>query len=152
MEDHLRQGFVQQHTLTFEPYFGEIRIAGTIACRGRIVIMVQKFLSVLDDDTNPWVVTRYYSYQAFVAGHHGILRHDNAHSHPGHADQHHFHEIDWRTGDEQDPIWCGEAGWPNLSEFILKVAEWYDLHREELPEPEGVVESLEPYDERLRVL
>src|SRR5687768_14667673 len=104
MDDFLQQGFVQHHTLGFTPMSGTIVISGSIACLGRIVICVYKRLDVLDEE---WVQTRKYSYNAFVAGHETFLRHDNAHVHPGHADAHHFHEEDWKTGApaEGSPVW-----------------------------------------------
>lgn len=159
MDDHLVRGFVQRDSLGFEPLPGasQIRLSGHIACRGRIAISVVKHIDIIGDgdaiDDNPRVVTCKYAYQAFVAGHGGFLRHDNSHPHDGHGDSHHYHEGDWATGAESDPVWCGVNGWPNLSEFINKVGRWYDEHCDELPDPEGAVseEELAVYDERTKL-
>jgi hypothetical protein len=153
MDHHLKSEFVLESSLAIVEFSGGIRIAGHIACRGRIVIKVEKDLAVLDDDSNPFVVTKKYSYNSFVAGHATFLRHDNAHVHAGHADEHHYHRCDWRTGTPiEPPVWCGEAGWPNLSEFIHKVEAWYWEHRDELPDPDGAVSDLDVYDARLITL
>lgn len=153
MDGHLLQGFVQQHSLELAAIPGGFRIYGTIACNGRIVISVSKRLALLDDSNDPYVQTVKYAYNAFVAGHGAFLRHDNVHVQPGHADAHHVHHMNWRDGREVpgSPTCCGEQGWPNLSQFIDAVQLWYDEHREELPDPDGVVEDLTIYDERLKV-
>lgn len=153
MDHHFKSEFVLGSSLTIADYAGGIRIAGHIACPGRIVIKVEKYLEFKDDSSNPFVETKSYSYNAFVEGQNTFLRHDNAHAHKGHADPHHFHLCDWKTGDELGlPVWCGEDGWPNLSEFIDKVATWYWEHRDELPDPGGSVSDLSSHDARLLVL
>jgi len=153
MDDHLLRGFVQQHSLEFAAFGSEIRLSGNIACKGRVVIMVVKHLAVLDDGSDPRVRTRKYAYNAFIPEVGTILRHDNCHAHVGHSDEHHWHEFDLATRAEVEgsPFWCGAKGWPNLSQFIDKVAEWYDAHRDELPDPEAVVDDLSVYDERTAV-
>ncbi len=72
---------------------GTLRIAGRIRCQGGLVLDVAKTLEV--DDRNR-VRTFRYKYQAGIEGppYRPIFRHDNAHPHPGHADEHHRHAFD----------------------------------------------------------
>ncbi len=153
MDSLLLQGFVQQSSLEAAPFAGcQIRISGHIACLGRIVIMVIKNLDIMTTDADPLVVTRKYSYNAFVAGYGAFLRNDNDHAHEGHDDEHHCHVMNWRDGSDLiKPRWCGRAGWPHLSDFVGSVSDWYDEHRDELPFPDDVVDDLGLYDERTSV-
>lgn len=136
-----REEFVQGDTLMWSPVYQGFQLTGEIACRGNIVIRVDKTLAILDPgESNPRVQTEYYAYNASVKGHGTIRRYDNEHAHPGHPDAHHRHDGDWRTGQEATPVHVGEQGWPTLSEFIREIAQWYDEHRDELPDPDGVPE------------
>jgi hypothetical protein len=149
-EGLLREGFAVEHTLDYFALPGAIKISGHIACRGRIVIWVYKILEVSNEGPNrPLVKTVNYTYNAFVAGYGSFLRHDNAHAHPGHADAHHCHEIDWWTRIELpgSPYWCGEDGWPTLADFVRRAHDWYDVNKEELPDPDAVVDDLARYDD-----
>jgi hypothetical protein len=141
--------FVHRHTLRYEARRGFIVIVGQIACSGEIVLTIEKALEVLDADaddvldggaTDALVRTYVYSYNASIRGHQSFLRYDNTHSYTGHDDEHHKHELDWRTGAELpgSPSWVGRDRWPLLSEFIESVARWYWDHRDELPNPDGV--------------
>ncbi len=144
MEHFYSSGFVCSDTLVWEAVPGALKLTGEIGCKGNLVIGVEKLLVVLDPDGDPEdlnveVQTVRYAYNAFVRGHGNLLRHDNIHAHPGHPDNHHRHEFDWKTDEELDgfPAWCGAGGWPTLGEFIDEVASWYWTHRAELPEPDG---------------
>jgi hypothetical protein len=132
--------FVCRDTLTWTAAAGTLTLEGEIACKGNIVIAVWKVLDVLDSSDDPEVQTVRYAYNAFVRDCDNIVRHDNVHAHPGHPDQHHRHDFNWRTGAENrgSPRWCGAANWPSLSDFIQVVADWYWAHREELPAPDAV--------------
>jgi len=147
MDELVRAGFVQRDTLSFTPVSGGFILEGEIACLGEIVITVLKFIDVVedgerDDLADALVQTREYNYNASVRGHGNILRHDNAHPHPKHADDHHVHEYDWKTNKQLpgSPKWVGAQGWPSLAQFIRTVHDWYCAHRDELPNPEGVPE------------
>lgn len=141
MDGFRLSAFVREDSLEFAfQEAGLLTIKGEISCRGGIVISVYKTLEVVDDGTtNPPVRTFLYAYNALVRGENSFLRHDNTHSYPGHADEHHRHELDWRTGAELpgSPMWVGPEGWPTLSNFIEEVERWYWKHREELPDPDG---------------
>src|SRR3990172_2438968 len=52
-------------------------------------------------DANPLVQTLLYSYNLSVQGWNNVFRYDNAHAHGAHADHHHRHAFDWRTGASQ---------------------------------------------------
>lgn len=132
-------GFVVDDTLEYEFLAGTFGIAGEIACRGGIVIRVDKTLEMAEGADDPLVLTFVYAYNAFVRGHGNLLRHDNAHTHPGHADEHHRHDFDWRTGEERpgSPTWVGAAGWPTLGGFIEELERWYWEHRDEFPDPDA---------------
>lgn len=143
MQGFRDRGFVQSDTL--EHAFlggGFIQISGEIACSGRIVLAVNKFMEVLDGEgLDTRVQTFQYAYNASVRGQGNLLRYDNVHAHPGHPNEHHRHDYDWRTGEELhgSPFWVGEPGWPTLSQFMEEVESWYWEHREELPEPDAFV-------------
>lgn len=122
---------------------GLLTIQGEISCLGNIVIKVDKTLAILDDGTpDPPVQTILYAYNASVRGRDSFLRHDNAHTYPGHSDEHHRHDFDWKTGENLpgSPLWVGPGGWPTLSEFIEEVRDWFWKHRDELPGPDAYVE------------
>ena len=144
MEHFYSSGFVCSDTLTWEAVPGALRLFGEIGCKGNIVISVEKLIALVDPDGDPedlnvGVQTVRYAYNALIRSHENLLRHDNAHPHPGHPDNHHWHEFDWKTGEELAgfPKWCGVDGWPTLGDFIQQVEAWYWQHRDELPEPDG---------------
>lgn len=117
---------------------GLLTIQGEISCLGNIVIRVGKTLAILDDgEPDPPVQTILYAYNASVRGRNSFLRHDNAHAYPGHFDEHHRHDFDWKTGENLpgSPSWVGADGWPTMSEFIEEVRDWYWKHKDELPSP-----------------
>lgn len=144
MEKPRASGFVGADTLSFEELAGAagVFLSGEIACKGQIVISVEKFLAVLEGEgPTALVQTEWYSYNVFVRGWHNILRYDNQHPrllYPGHPDPHHKHEFDWRSGEENrdSPKWVGEEGWPTLGEVIREVERWYWQNRSDLPEPD----------------
>lgn len=140
MEQFRKIGFVGDDTLEFSFSPSTIGIAGEIACRGGIVVRVDKWLDVAEEDDDPLVQTFSYCYNAFVRGYGNILRHDNVHTHIGHTDEHHRHSFDWETSEElsDSPQWCGEEGWPTLGEFIETVERWYWTNRLALPQPDGI--------------
>ncbi|HAN91878.1 MAG TPA: hypothetical protein DCQ33_07335 [Nitrospira sp.] len=130
-----RGGFVAHDTLCFQALPGSFILSGEIACLGKIVIQVEKTLAIIEDTygNDPIVQTIVYRYNASVRGHNVILRYDNAHPHPGHADDHHKHVVNWKSGQEEALVWVGEAGWPTLTQVIQEVEEWYYAHISELP-------------------
>lgn len=140
MEQFYSTGFVCVDTLAWEAVAGDLKLKGEIGCKGNIVIDVFKLFTVGPEDENPFIQTYRYAYNASMRGYNTFLRHDNAHPFPGHPDQHHRHEFDWRTGEETpgSPRWVGVAGWPTLGQFIQEIADWYWKHRESLPAPDGV--------------
>ncbi len=133
-------GFVQTDGLYVTALSGEILIQGRIACLGEIVITVMKGIEVIEQAADPIVQTRFYNYNASIDSYSSFLRYDNSHIHPGHHDEHHKHEIDWRTGDERSgsPWWVGREGWPTLGQFIREVEAWYYENAQQLPNPAGV--------------
>lgn len=130
-EDRMAQfrarGFVRDDTLEIQAMAGYLKFSGNIACLGNIVIRVWKSLEVLEMADDPLVVTRTYAYNAFFRGRGNILRVDNIHEHPGHADGHHKHRYDWRSGEELaiSPEWIGEGKWPLLGTFIEEIEDFY---------------------------
>jgi len=147
--DQLRgSGFMAADTLSFEELTGAagIFLSGEVACRGCIVVSVEKFLDVLEGEgPAAQVQTEWYSYNVFVRDWHNILRYDNQHPehlYASHQDPHHKHEFDWRSGNERagSPTWVGEEGWPTLSEVIREVEDWYWANRQNLPDPDAYPE------------
>ncbi len=135
----LASGFVSSETLSLAPLSGMLRLYGELACLGCILVRVDKYIRVLGADEDPEVQTTHYSYNASVQGFGSIFRHDNAHVHPGHADEHHRHDFDWRTGADVDdsPTWVGVHGWPTLGTFVEYVETWYWQNRGALPNPDA---------------
>jgi Family of unknown function (DUF6516) len=148
MEQLRGSEFVAADTLSFEelPGAAGIFLDGEVACKGGIVVSVEKFLDVLEGDgPAAQVQTEWYSYNAFVRDGHNILRYDNQHPehlYQGHQDPHHKHTFDWRSGDEEEnsPTWIGADRWPTLSEVIREVESWYWANREDLPDPDSYPE------------
>jgi hypothetical protein len=141
MDGFRSSGFVGEDSLEFDFWeAGLLTIKGEISCLGDIVISVNKTLEVQDDGmTDPPIQTFLYAYNAFVRGQNSFLRHDNTHRYPDHADEHHRHELDWRSGEELagSPLWVGSDGWPTLGKFMEEVEGWYWKRRAELPNPES---------------
>jgi len=130
-------GIVLRDTLEWEAAPGGVLwLRGEIACRGGIVVAVEKKLELRSDEADPLVQTAMYAYNASVRGHDTFLRYDNTHPYPGHADSHHRHDVDWRTGEEA-VSWIGERGWPTLGTFLEYVERWYWDNRDDLPETAG---------------
>jgi hypothetical protein len=116
MEKLRGSAFVAADILVFEEVPGAtgIFLSGEVACKGCIVVSVEKFLDVLEGDGPAALVqTEMYTYNVFVRGGHNILRYDNQHPehlYQGHQDPHHKHVFDWRSGDEKEgsPTWTGQ--------------------------------------------
>lgn len=139
--------FIGRETLKFSPWqryyddlsIPQIRLYGEIACRGKIVIRVEKYLDILENsDNNPLVQTVSYAYNASVQGFGNIFRYDNLDdyfvSNNGHMDEHHKHNFNWVTG-QQDwggLVWVGYDNWPTLGQFIAELQIWYWENRGEL--------------------
>lgn len=144
MDQFRSRGFVGGDTLQFE-FIGSdlLAIFGEIACRGLIVARVEKYLDVLEGEGwDAYVQTYEYRYNFSVRGRGNILRYDNAHSYPDHADAHHKHTYDWKSGKQlpSSPQWVGYERWPTLGEAIEEVERWYWGNRSNLPNPESFPE------------
>lgn len=140
MDGFRSSGFVGEDSLEFSFLeAGLLAIKGEISCLGNTVISVNKTLVILEDETDPLVQTVLYAYNASVRGRNSFLRHDNIHRYPGHADEHHRHEFDWKTGKHLpgSPSWVGSDGWPTLGKFMEEAESWYWRHKGELPKPES---------------
>ena len=89
MEQFYSGGFVCSDTLTWAADASGLKLEGEVACKGNIVIDVRKLIAIVEpgahpEDVNALVQTFRYAYNASVRGHGNLLRHDNAHPHPGH--------------------------------------------------------------------
>lgn len=144
--------FVGADNLRLDAQPSLLLLIGDIGCLGNISITVEKYLAtdeaspgeVIDGDHDVLVQTIEYSYHACVRGHGMILRYDNNHPWPRHADDHHAHRGNWR--DENDDSgqveWVGVDRWPTLGDVITEVSEWYYSHRDELPNPDDYATPL----------
>lgn len=130
-----QSGFVLDDSgLAISALPGTLVMQGEIMCLRGITVRVYKVLEILRGDGDDAVVqTVRYAYTAFIRGHGCFLRFDNAHAHPGHEDEHHMHTGDWRTSQEDPPVWVGTSGWPTLGRFLEMVEDWYCQHCDELP-------------------
>lgn len=124
--------FIGSETLEFKSLLGSIRLKGEIACRGEILIVVDKMLDIIewvDDDS--LIQTKWYSYNVSVQGRGNLLRYDNQDVdygfRDGHQDEHHKHTFDWQLNREfiQSPTWIGHAHWPTLGDVLFEVEHWY---------------------------
>ena len=134
--------FVDDNTLIIGTRESGLWLYGEIACRGQIIIYVDKVLSVLQKE--PCLVqTTNYSYNVSLQGKCNIFRYDNMDdyhylSRDNHSDTHHKHLFDYKALKEHDdsPIWIGEDGWPTLGEVIQEAENWYWKHKSHLSHPE----------------
>lgn len=127
--------FVSADTLKFK-WLGAacLCLGGQIGCRGRIVIEVEKLLSVLDESDNPEVQTETYSYHVSIQSSASLFRYDNSRQHTGHPDAHHKHIFAY-GGHEQlpdSPVWIGAEKWPHLGDVIAEAQGWFWEHYETL--------------------
>ena len=135
-------GFVGQQQYEATPFMDFVWMSGWIHCRGRIVIQYDKKLVVVDELAGePLVQTEMYTYNASVQNGHNIVRYDNQHPEylrPGHADPHHKHVFDFKSGDEmpESPLWLGAAKWPHLGDVISELEQWHSDHYNELESPD----------------
>lgn len=103
----------------------------TLVIRGRLLFAGGLFIDVdktLEINERNQVRTVRYSYHAGIAGRadRPVFRYDNAHTHPGHEDEHHKHIFDHRTWQEIRPPACvTRAGWPTLGQVIDELYEWW---------------------------
>lgn len=123
MNQFLKNEFVGKHSLRFDPWqrfnddsldiIPQIRLKGEIACSGRILVTVNKYLDILEESgDNALVQTVSYAYNASVQGFGSIFRYDNQDDYfvanSGHLDEHHKHQFNWRIKDEiGEVIWIG---------------------------------------------
>lgn len=125
--DSLRGYFVEDDDLQYDylpPDMYEIK--GRIRCKHGLFVDVNKTLEI--DDKN-YVRTAKYSYHAGIesAKDRLIFRYDNAHSHEGHADEHHKHRYDPSTWQAITPVeWIGHDRWPHLNVVIEELREWWE--------------------------
>jgi Family of unknown function (DUF6516) len=135
MEKFKASRFVGAETLAFSNDLpGVITLEGEIACRGNILVTVEKYLRILGGDgDNAMVQTFQYSYNVSVRNEGNIFRYDNSHDRPGHADRHHKHEFD-ENGEKI--IWIGYQSWPTLGQVLQETQEWYWLNCESLELPD----------------
>lgn len=136
-------------------------LLGEIGCLGGIGITVEKYLAIVTPHATPddvlagdhdiVVQTMQYAYHAQIRGHGMILRYDNNHPWPQHADDHHVHRGDWRdaTNNAGRVEWVGEDKGPTLGDVIREVADWYYAHHDELPERDVYASPL-PREPRTR--
>ena len=137
-------GFIGDDTLEFKPVMGRICLSGEIACLGKILITVLKYLKIMDGfgDTAR-VQTVIYSYNASIQGYGNILRYDNQDEdytfRNGHLDEHHKHIFDWRTDREdlENLVWVGYEKWPTLGDVIQEMEKWYWQNHSSLPYPDS---------------
>lgn len=139
--DGLRAGeFVDGDTLEFVDVSPEVKLlTGEIACKGGIIVDVNKTLEVLSGEGLDAIVqTTIYNYNVLIRNQYNIFRYDNAHPRREHPDDHHKHCFDWQTGEPlpDSPEWIGAKAWPNLTEVILEAQRWYSDHIDELEDPD----------------
>jgi hypothetical protein len=114
------------HLAIDEPAEGTITMIGRLFFAHGLFIHVRK---ILERNDRGQVRTVQYSYHAGVIGKdaRSILQYDNAHPHPGHADEHHRHRYDCQHWIEiKPPEWIGRERWPTLGDVIEELYEWWN--------------------------
>jgi hypothetical protein len=139
IDNFVSEGFIGEHTLWFESSkSGLIYLKGEIACPGQILIATEKTLKPIQGSGESRLVqTVRYQYNVSVRGEGNVFRYDNLHSRPGHPDDHHRHDFDWKRPSEKGEgkvTWVGECGWPTMDEVIEEAKVWYLKNKTELPE------------------
>lgn len=147
MDQFLDTGFVVENALLFTRWqafdanlneIPQIRLSGEIACLGKILITVDKYLNILEGSgDNSVVQTVSYAYNVSIQGYGNVFRYDNQDDififNFGHADNHHKHLCDWNTGDPLgEVIWVGYDNWPKLDQVIRESEAWYWENRSNL--------------------
>lgn len=148
--------FVGADTLRLIAQPSLILMVGDIGCLGNIRITVEKYLAIQTPEATPSdviegrdhdieVQTIVYVYHASVCDHGAILRYDNNHPWPKHADEHHAHRFDWRNRDDDSGRveWIGAERWPSLGDVVREVCDWYYVNRDELPAPDTYATPLQ---------
>src|SRR5262245_6799316 len=95
-----------------------VQCRGAIVCLGNMYIAVAKDLALTTENEHQMVETIGYAYTVGIHAEGPLFRYDNAHSWPGHKDEHHKHIYPYPFEDRNDVVWMGVAGWPMLSEVI----------------------------------
>lgn len=106
----------------------EAILSGRIVCQNGMFLDVAKQLEILDRGGRLYVKTRRSNDQAMIVGSEprAVFRYDDAHSYPGHGDNHHRHGVnyaDWTY--LEPPQWIGHDRWPLLSEVIDELHQWW---------------------------
>lgn len=133
--------FIGSENLSFQSLDKNIFLEGEIACLGRILVTVHKKLKIVDHEKQ-LVQTSCYAYNASIQGAGNLFRYDNQDEdfafRPGHKDEHHRHDFDWKTDTEciDSPKWIGVDGWLTLGEVIQELSDWYWKSKEDLPFPD----------------
>ncbi len=140
MRRFANNGFVGYDTLSLSVVPGQgFLLEGEIACKGRIVISVRKFLGLVPRGGEFDVQTNQYAYNVRVMGQGTVFRYDNHHVHAGHQDAHHKDVYRFPSDEKIGALWVGEAGWPTLGEVIDEAMRWHSDHYAELLAPEDFV-------------
>jgi hypothetical protein len=132
LDDFRDEGFVLDHTLSIRRRRPDrLILAGRVRCRGGLFIDVETILAVRVTRGRRQVRPIRYAFHAGVEGavSRGIFRYDNSHSYvrEGHPDPHHRHRFDHRTWQEiTPPEWIGKGRWPQLSDVIEELRQWWE--------------------------
>lgn len=138
MERFRSEGFVGDDSLSLDHGPHAVRLSGEIACRGEIVITVDKTLRIVDGSgANARVLGVLYSYNVHLRSGTNVLRYDNVHTHPGQADPYHKHVYDVAGDPEGRAVWVGYENWPTLGDVIEEARTWYETHPEEIENPDA---------------
>jgi len=116
--DHERQGTTDFHY--YDTNFGLVGgISGEIYCRKNVVVQVEKYAETRElRGGRLQIRSRWYRYNAHVAGKHVVLRYDNWHD----PDGYHCHVFDIETGDGIAARHMSREEFPTLAEFLSEVA------------------------------
>ncbi len=139
IQSFITEGFIDEKSLDYLKFahdICEITLRGEIACLGQILITVDKDIKIVSGCGDAALVqTIMYEYNVSVRGYGNVFRYDNSHSRPGHPDNHHKHEFNWKLNElgEGRVRYIGEDGWPTLDQVIKEARDWYWSNKEELP-------------------
>lgn len=141
VEDLLEQGFVVEDDIHVRESKASLTdskttdhgqgtyIEGRLLCRDHLFVDVEIELSVTWRGGRQWVRIAECKYHAGILGDSArtVFRYDNAHPYPEHPDSFHKHVFDATTWQQVGmPIWIGRENWPQLSEVLEELREWWE--------------------------
>lgn len=121
-EDH----FLVRNELSYALLPGHVYWVGVLVCVDGIEVHIERVQRSFLRGGARWVQTIFYKYEVLQrrSGRvFEVVRYDNIHLQPGHADAHHRHRFDDDGVEIEPPEHVGRGGWPNLGKVLDEAYE-----------------------------